>query len=458
MKYLKSYNESIRHLLKPKNDEEINKKLDNLNPQQKLEKGCEYDQLWLVKMALKEGADPSDNYNYPITISVVNDSIDVVKFLLKDNRVDPSDGNDMCIRHATTYSNIDMVKELLKHPKVNPFHSTKVEFVENVIKSAFQIAVEDNDIELIQLFLNDYRAKKYLSEDFYNKNIKYYFNKNESIRHLLKGKDLKDIKNNINYYSIVKYDLHEYFTDDELVNYIKIDHSLMYMVKQGLHFNRFGLIKYAIQNGFNINNLKERLFIRSPKIKTTSNILECSISKNNDIKIIELLLDNGAKINDDCYDFANFYNRNDIIKLLNQYNKTNESIRHLLKGKDLNDVLKNNEIKPLDKIASGCQYGILSLVKDTIEDKEFNINDLNGFDFIIYSATINNHIDIVEYLLKNTNLDPTIYNNASIENAYINDNVEMVELLLNDDRVRNSLPKFKVNDYELLIYKNKKTK
>jgi len=313
MKYLKSYNESIRHLLKPKNDEEINKKLDNLNPQQKLEKGCEYDQLWLVKMALKEGADPSDNYNYPITISVVNDSIDVVKFLLKDNRVDPSDGNDMCIRHATTYSNIDMVKELLKHPKVNPFHSTKVEFVENVIKSAFQIAVEDNDIELIQLFLNDYRAKKYLSEDFYNKNIKYYFNKNESIR-------------------------------------------------------------------------------------------------------------------------------------------------HLLKGKDLNDVLKNNEIKPLNKIASGCQYGILSLVKDTIEDKEFNINDLNGFDFIIYSATINNHIDIVEYLLKNTNLDPTIYNNASIENAYINDNVEMVELLLNDDRVRNSLPKFKVNDYELLIYKNKKTK
>jgi len=143
------------------------------------------------------------------------------------------------------------------------------------------------------------------------------------------------------------------------------------------------------------------------------------------------------------------------MKYLKSYN---ESIRHLLKGKDLNDVLKNNEIKPLDKIASGCQYGILSLVKDTIEDKEFNINDLNGFDFIIYSATINNHIDIVEYLLKNTNLDPTIYNNASIENAYINDNVEMVELLLNDDRVRNSLPKFKVNDYELLIYKNKKTK
>jgi len=285
--------------------------------------------------------------------------------------------------------------------------------------------------------------------------MKYLKSYNESIRNLLKGKDLKDIKNNINYDSIVKYNLHEYFTDDELVNYIKIDHSLMYMVKQGLHFNKFGLIKYVIQNGFNINNLKEKLFIRLPKIKTTSNILECSISKNNDIKIIELLLDNGAKINDDCYVAANFYKRNDIVKLLNQYSKNNESIRHLLKGKDLNDILKNNKIKPLEKIVSGCQYGILSLVKDTIEDKEFDINDLEGFDFIIYSATINNHIDMVKYLLKNTNLDPTIYNNASIEYAYIENNVELVELLLNDDRVKNSLPKFKVNDYETLIYNSR---
>lgn len=132
----------------------------------------------------------------------------------------------------------------------------------------------------------------------------------------------------------------------------------------------------------------------------------------------------------------------------------NESIRHLLKGKNLDDVLKNNKFQPLEKLVNGCQYGILSLVKEVIEN-EIEMDDLNGFDFVIYSASIGNHIDVVEYLLKNTNLDPTIYNNASIEHAYIENNVELVELLLSDDRVRYSLPKFKVKDYERLIDTNK---
>ena len=49
-------NESIKHL-KPRSEEEIKSYYNNLTPDEKLLEGSRYGLLWLVKEALKEGAD-----------------------------------------------------------------------------------------------------------------------------------------------------------------------------------------------------------------------------------------------------------------------------------------------------------------------------------------------------------------------------------------------------------------
>jgi len=315
--------------------------------------------------------------------------------------------------------------------------------------------------------------------------MKYLKPYNESIRHLLKPKKLEDVKNDLlklkpidvlikikqydlyhlfnkdeikelmnhfsnKYHYIIDYKLYDYFTDDELLEYIKMNNSSFeFILKNGVYLDRIGLVEYALSNNVNINDIGN-LFIKLGVfyLKTTNNILEFAISKRN-IDIIKLLLDYGVNITKESYNICRILKRNDIKKLLDKYNKTNESIRHLLKSKNEKDIEKSIEkLTPEQKLYTGCDYGILSLVKDAIENDKVI---LNGMDHVIYITSIHNHIDVVEYLLKNTKVDPTIYNNASIENAYIENNYEMVKLLLNDDRVRNSLPKFKVNDYETFL-------
>jgi hypothetical protein len=50
MKHLKSYNEGIRHFLKPKSEEEINNALKNLSPNKKLKKDVYLIHYQLLKM------------------------------------------------------------------------------------------------------------------------------------------------------------------------------------------------------------------------------------------------------------------------------------------------------------------------------------------------------------------------------------------------------------------------
>ena len=122
MKYLNTYNESIKDFLKPKSEEDILKSTEGLTPQEKLLKGCQYNLLWLVKQSLEEGADLDKHdicyvvFNKkPSEIAASFGNIDIIKYLLKNNLIEP-DYN--LIISASRGGHIDIVKYLFDDGRI----------------------------------------------------------------------------------------------------------------------------------------------------------------------------------------------------------------------------------------------------------------------------------------------------------------------------------------------------
>jgi ankyrin repeat protein len=84
--------------------------------------------------------------------------------------------------------------------------------------------------------------------------------------------------------------------------------------------------------------------------------------------------------------------------LLNSLLKTNESVGSLMKPKSEEDIRKKLKNMPLDeKLRTGCEEGLLYVVKDAIEEGA-DINSLDGI--AIQLASSNGHIEIVKYLIQ----------------------------------------------------------
>ena len=114
MKYLKSFNESVRDLMKPKSiedikkslanlppdeqyynskynkyfykniytEEELNEILNRLTPEKKLNIGSSEGILWLVKKSIEEGVD-SKYYHSALSVASHNNQIGIIKYLLE---------------------------------------------------------------------------------------------------------------------------------------------------------------------------------------------------------------------------------------------------------------------------------------------------------------------------------------------------------------------------------------
>ena len=172
MKYLNTYieqcNESIRDFLKPKSEQDILKSLENLSDEQKFKKSCRYGIISVVKNMISNGLDPSCWDNYGIRIASNNGHLDVVKVLLKDERVDPSEYDNIAIRFTSENGHLDVVKELLKDKRVDP---------SDFNNDAIKMSSENNHLGVIKELLKDKRVLNKLSEDDLIKYIKQVENK-----------------------------------------------------------------------------------------------------------------------------------------------------------------------------------------------------------------------------------------------------------------------------------------
>jgi hypothetical protein len=122
-----------------------------------------------------------------LRIASQNQSIDIIKILLKDKRVNPSIGINMPIKKAISFNNEEMLKLLLNHNK-NIINKSNIELFEFALQkksfSCLKILIEDGRIdpskdynfliqdlfdeeqhELVELLWKDNRIKDTLKED-----------------------------------------------------------------------------------------------------------------------------------------------------------------------------------------------------------------------------------------------------------------------------------------------------
>jgi ankyrin repeat protein len=119
---------------------------------------CEYGNTDLVKLLLKDDRiHPETSDNFPIRIASRNGHVDVVKLLLSDDRVDPSDHDDDAIRSASTNGHYDVVKILLEDKRVNPAAFNN---------DAIQDASRNGYVDIVKLLLEDQRVDPAANKNF----------------------------------------------------------------------------------------------------------------------------------------------------------------------------------------------------------------------------------------------------------------------------------------------------
>jgi len=167
------------------------------------------------------------------------------------------------------------------------------------------------------------------------------------------------------------------------------------------------------------------------------------------------------------------------MKKLKYYNNfINEGLKDFLKPKSQENIeksLQNSNLSNEQKFINGCKYGFIWLVQDIL-NKGVDPSIYNNIGILL--ACENGYIDIVKLLLQDKRVNPTdrvlplvkfaafldytiedittshnedeekdILYTDCIDKSYENGHYDIVKLLLNDERVKNSL-----NDYKLKLY------
>lgn len=141
MKYLKTYNESLRDKMKPKSDEEILKELGNLSPDEMLLQSINYEYINGVKLAIEKGANINyqgdGEYYTPLMRAIRKVNKEIAELLLKN-------GADINKKNRYGFTNL-MVASRIGHKDI----------VELLIKAGANLNIKNK---------NGWTALRYASE------------------------------------------------------------------------------------------------------------------------------------------------------------------------------------------------------------------------------------------------------------------------------------------------------
>lgn len=350
------------------------------------------------------------------------------------------------------------------------------------------------------------------SENWYTEIYNYLqnkFNTNESIKHLLKPKSEEDIKNSImnsnssdRLDKIFRFKLNHLFSDDEILEICKdltpdeklykgTRHNIPILIKQSIldgvntGKNNQMLIKFASQNGYSDiiemllkddrvnpivhNNLPiayaaENGHLDAVKVLMNDKRVDPSdynnaaikyALKNKHLSVVKQLMNDKRVVDKlEPIDKQNIrieleYGYKSLFKDIERKMKSNESIKHFLKPKSKEDILKSIEkLSPHEKLQHACEYGILWLFKQSLDE---GANPAYQDNYPIRYASAGGYYTIVKILLSLNGVNPSDLNNSAIVMAYYYKHKDIVELLLNDKRVKNSLSKYDLKRYKKYI-------
>jgi len=109
-----------------------------------------------------------------------------------------------------------------------------------------------------------------------------------------------------------------------------------------------------------------------------------------------------------------------------QYNFCNESIKHFLKGKSKNEIMKKtSNLKPIEKMNYAIKYGIDWLAQEAIDDGI----DINMIYIDLRTVVMNNEISILKILINNKISINEL--NSAILYAIEHNKLDILKLLVN---------------------------
>ena len=371
---------------------------------------------------------------------------------LQDDQIDPSVSGNIALTEATRYGRVELVKILLKDKRVNPNNHWSN-------KNAFLLATANGNIELVKIFLKDkrvdpnrrkppYQASAILSaaKNGYIELIKIFLkdkriNPNDSKQY--QGTPLSAAAEN-GYHELVKI-----FLADK-----RIDPNY------GPH--RGTSISLAAKNGHTEvvkTLLKDKRVDLDYKNLYYHDTPVSLASKNGHWSIVNILLDDdrvnsniegmkavgqAAKIGDEkmvskllknkridpktwIYPPGSIYNS----PLVVASERGHMSVVDIL----LKDPRVDPGIQYSAIIKIAARQGNYLLVKALLKDHRVNPNSYGKFKPALIGALEHRHMHVVDILLKDPRVDPSIQNNDAIQIAAEKRNIPAIRILLKDSRV-----------------------
>lgn len=414
----------------PISEDELKEYVDKLSPIDKLMIAVNYDLVWVLKEAIKDGAELNNRNNEPLVVAIMNLSYNVLQEMFKlgvildTKRVEPilinmihafdepDDDNELIVLFSLLIDNgldIHYKEECFLQASVEFY---RIKFTEYLLKKGANPNVHNN----ICFRLTDEQKMK----DLLNR----YSVTNESLRSKMTPKSHEDIRNDM--------------------EHLSPNQKLMRGAREGI----FWIIKDAMEEGADIhysNDIALQLII--DEYGTNMEALKYLLKKGADVHaaddyalrfaceygqldVIELLLKYGANPHansDYAIQIAQEDGRNDILDLFKNYGHINEGVRDKMTPKSKEDIEKTLKgYTPSQKLELGYKHQSWNLVKQAIENGA-NVH-MNG-DAALRQGCSDGNLDIVKYLLDN-GADLHIYEDDCLLRACYSGNLELVKYLV----------------------------
>ena len=326
MKYLKSYNESIRDKMKPKSEEDVLKSLSKLDIHDRFMYAIEYGVFEEVKKLIEEDkVDIHESNERALELSIYYNHDDIIEYLL-DNGADPNAQNGRLMRHPIDRNNMKQIKMLLDAGyDLNATTDWNSEMLGIAIR-------DDKPVEMVELFfkygarttgvdmiskmypkytdvLNKYRDNKYNKDTITNESIRDKMipvSDDEAINKIKRMYPVTGFFTALEhgYLDIAK---EIYKENDHLID---VDRTDGLALEEATRENRTDIVEYLFSLGANPN------YDGGRSIRYVLN--------NNNIEMLKLFLDNGYNLvaSDgycDALHVAKRDRRYDMVKLIEKY-------------------------------------------------------------------------------------------------------------------------------------------
>jgi hypothetical protein len=376
--------------------------------------GYTYFLPYLISLDLGE-----DFWDLAVKESIEENQIEMIKLLFKENKIKKDDAkNDKHIHYAIKHNYEKIFYFLLEYCNVNPakekeslLNATKNNNL-NIIKTLLQN--DDIDINMTDNSYHFYGYKRdtplsVAVEESYH-NITYYLLENNKIDVTLKDNFILDVASKNNNFEIFLFLINNF--DFKLTN-----------------TNYNNAFKYAII----FNNVEVfELLLNESEFDHTEYInknIETAVNEGS-FDVLKLMLKSESCVFSEDLSL--------ILKSVKCSN--NEILPYLLKEKQINHSLDSNE-----SLLAAIKLNDLTKVKLLISSNLLRFAD----DKNIIAAAVLKDSEILSYLLKETNINPnksSYYSKEPIVIACNNDNEQSIRLLIEDSRVDPS-----INNNEALL-------